>query len=64
MVLFLMNKKVKEQLKEVYRQIAIKHSCKFLAASDFAAPSKEDQEHMTKEGHTSLAEAIIECIRG
>ncbi len=46
------------RLKEVYRRLAEKYGCEFLAASDVAEPSAVDQEHLTEEGHRALAEAI------
>lgn len=50
------------KLKEVYRRIAEKHGCAFLAASDFAEPSKEDREHLNEEGHALFADAVINKI--
>ena len=52
-----------KQLKAVYERIAKKQKIEFLAASDYAKPSKEDQEHMSVEGHRRLAEAVIEKIK-
>lgn len=52
-----------KQLKAVYERIAKKQNIEFLAASDYAKPSKEDQEHMSVEGHRRLAEAVIEKIK-
>ncbi len=46
-------------LKEEYRKIAGKRGNRFLAASDYAAASTVDDEHMDEEGHRSLAEAIV-----
>ena len=34
----------------------------FLDASDVAAPSDTDQEHLNEEGHAKLAEAIYEKV--
>ena len=52
-----------KQLKAVYERIAKKQKIEFLAASDYAKPSKEDQEHMSVEGHRRLAEAVFEKIK-
>lgn len=49
-----------KELKEVYRQIANRYGCSFLAASDYAKPSEIDQEHLDKEGHRALADAIYD----
>ena len=51
------------QLKEVYRKIAEKHKCLFLAASDVTVPSATDQEHLDEKGHERLADAIYEVVR-
>lgn len=53
---------VSKNLKRVYQKIAAKYGCDFLAASDVAEPSLEDQEHMTVKGHADLAEAISETL--
>lgn len=50
---------VSKRLKDEYREIARKYNCDFLAASDVAKPSGIDQEHLSEEGHRSLAEAVI-----
>ncbi len=54
---------ISKHLKIVYEGIAKKHGTAFLAASDYAQPSQEDQEHMTKEGHRNLYHAIYEKMR-
>ncbi len=54
---------VSKKLKEVYRKIAEKHKCLFLAASDVTAPSATDQEHLDEKGHERLADAIYEVVR-
>lgn len=46
------------QLKEVYAGIARRRGNRFLAASEAAAPSHADEEHLDAEGHRRLAEAI------
>lgn len=53
---------VSKQLKEVYRKIAEKYGCDFLAASDVAEPSEVDREHLNPEGHKRLAEAILQSV--
>lgn len=52
-----------KRLKEVYQELAKKYGCDFLAASDVASPSEEDQEHLNKEGHKLLAEAVFEKLK-
>lgn len=42
----------------VYKQIAKEEQIYYLAASDYALPSKEDREHLNKDGHKALAQAI------
>lgn len=46
------------ELKAAYRAVAKKAGCGFLSASDYAAPSEADREHLDKIGHRSLASAI------
>ena len=53
---------VSKGLKAVYQKVAEKYDCDFLAASDVAEPSKEDREHLNKEGHKKLAEAVLEVL--
>ena len=50
---------VSKDLGKVYEQIAKEKNINYLAASDYAKPSKEDREHMDKDGHKALAEAVI-----
>ncbi|WP_029232309.1 GDSL-type esterase/lipase family protein [Butyrivibrio sp. VCB2006] len=50
------------QLKEEYKKIAGKRENAFLAASDVAAPSSVDDEHMDEKGHRKLARAISEKL--
>lgn len=54
---------VSKELKGVYRRIAKKYQCDFLAASDVARPSGVDQEHLDKEGHLALAKEIYKTIK-
>lgn len=51
-----------KQLAEEYRKIATKRKTHFLDASEFAAPSEVDQEHMSEAAHCKLAEAIYRKI--
>lgn len=53
---------ISKQLKDVYQTIARKYGCDFLAASDVAAPSREDQEHMDAANHKKLARLIQEAM--
>lgn len=53
---------VSKGLKAVYSHIARKYGADFLAASDYAAPSDVDQEHLTVEGHRSLAAALTKKL--
>lgn len=53
---------VSRELAGVYRKIAEKYHCRFLAASDVAKPSEADQEHLDETGHKALAEAIERII--
>ncbi|WP_167959196.1 GDSL-type esterase/lipase family protein [Anaerosporobacter faecicola] len=54
---------VSHRLKEVYQIIAKKYGVHFLAASDYATFSKDDQEHMDEKNHEKLANAIYNKIR-
>ena len=51
-----------QALKNVYSKIAQKRGCPFLAASDHAAASHIDGEHLNAEGHEALATAILEKL--
>ena len=53
---------VSKKLKAVYKRIAEKNNCMFLAASDIANPSERDQEHLDARGHEELANEIYERI--
>lgn len=53
---------VSKKLKAVYKKIAEKNNCMFLAASDIAQPSEVDQEHLDAKGHEELANGIYERI--
>ena len=50
-------------LREVYRSIAAKRGNLFMAASDHAAASRADEEHLNAEGHEHLAAAIWKKLR-
>ena len=49
---------ISKGLADVYADIARNEHLYFLDASDVAAPSETDQEHLNEEGHAKLAEAI------
>lgn len=49
---------VSKKLKSVYQKLADKYKCDFIAASDYAKPSVEDQEHLNEQGHEKLYEAV------
>lgn len=49
---------VSKELKREYAKLAKRKKLTFLAASDYARPSKEDQEHLDVKGHKKLADAI------
>lgn len=54
---------VSKQLLEEYQKLAKKKNIYFLAASDYAAPSEIDQEHMDEQGHAALAEAFYRALQ-
>lgn len=45
-----------------YKKIADKKGIRIIAASDYAKPSDVDCEHLTPEGHASLAQAVYEAL--
>ena len=53
---------VSKRLGDVYEQIALKYNISFMRASDYAACSHEDEEHLDAEGHARLTEAIYNKI--
>ena len=53
---------VSKELKAVFAKLAEEFDCMFLAASDVAKPSETDQEHMDKESHRFLAEAVYKKL--
>lgn len=54
---------VSRGLKSAYYSAAQRHGCEFLAASDYASPSTADREHLDRNGHRILAEAIYNKIK-
>ena len=54
---------ISRSLKDEYRKLAEKRRVHFLAASDYAAPSKEDREHLNEAGHMLLAGAVYEKVK-
>ena len=55
---------VSRRLPEVYEKVARKRNIYFLPASRYAKPSEVDREHLDKEEHQKLADAIIHKIEG
>lgn len=53
---------VSKQLCNEYKKLSEKKKIHIIAASDYAHPSKKDQEHMDERGHASLAEAVYELL--
>ena len=53
---------VSRNLANEYRKIALQNHAAFLNASDFAAPSVTDREHMDEKGHAALADAVYDKI--
>lgn len=54
---------VSKKLAEVYQRIAKERNIRFLQASRYAEPSEEDREHLNKEGHKKLADAIYNKLK-
>ncbi len=54
---------VSKRLKTAYQQVSEHWHTDFLSASDYAVPSAVDQEHMDKENHRYLAEALARKIQ-
>jgi lysophospholipase L1-like esterase len=50
-------------LKDIYRKIAERRGCAFLAASDHAEACHADEEHLNAEGHERLAAAILSWLK-
>ncbi|MGN0341798.1 MAG: SGNH/GDSL hydrolase family protein [Roseburia sp.] len=53
---------VSKGLADAYGQVAREEQVFYLAASDYAAPSATDREHMDSQGHAALAETIEKKI--
>lgn len=53
---------VSKKLKAVYKKIAEKNNCMFLAASDIAEPSEKDQEHLDEKGHEVFADNVYKYL--
>lgn len=51
--------KTSKNIGSVYKRIADEEQIDYLAASDYALPSKEDREHLNQDGHKALARAIV-----
>lgn len=54
---------ISKGLKSAYAKVARRRKVRFLAASDYVIPSKEDQEHLNANGHSRLAEVIYDELR-
>lgn len=52
-----------KKLKYALKALAEKRKVAYLAASDYAAPSRADQEHLDESGHRSLADAIYRQVQ-
>lgn len=53
---------VSKELPEEYLKVANSEKVHFLAASEYAFPSREDNEHLNVEGHRALAEAVFKKV--
>lgn len=51
------------RLAGVYGDIAHRHNCRFLAASDHVTVSGQDQEHLDEKGHEVLANVIYGTVK-
>lgn len=54
---------ISKKLAAEYRKISRAENTYFLDASEFAVPSKTDEEHMDEDNHSRLASAVYEKIR-
>lgn len=54
---------VSKKLKNAFKQVAKERHVHFLAASEYADPSRADQEHLDIVGHSKLADAIFESVK-
>lgn len=50
------------ELSRVYQEIANRRKIKFFSGAAVAEPSKVDREHLDREGHKKLAEAVYEAL--
>lgn len=55
--------KLSRELRSAYFKLAESTGCEFLAASDYASPSPADREHLDRNGHKALADAIFNKVR-
>ena len=53
--------RVSRELKPAYQKIAESYGTAFLAASDIAKASEIDGEHLTEDGHRTLAD-VVSCM--
>ena len=50
------------EIKDKFKQCALKNNCVFVNASDFADTKSTDGIHLNEKGHYALAKALFECI--
>ncbi|MCM1507690.1 MAG: SGNH/GDSL hydrolase family protein [Ruminococcus flavefaciens] len=53
---------VSKNIADTYRKVSEIEKVHFLAASEFAEPSIDDEEHLNENGHRLLAEAVIKKV--
>ncbi|MBR3645305.1 MAG: arylesterase [Lachnospiraceae bacterium] len=53
---------ISKALKYEYKKVARRRGVHFLSASDYAVPSKVDQEHLNESGHRKLADIIYKKL--
>lgn len=51
---------ISKELKNAYEKVARRRKVRFIAASDYVIPSKEDQEHLDANGHSKFARVIFD----
>lgn len=54
---------ISHELGSCYKEVAKTLGVHFMDAAEYASPSAEDSLHLTKEGHTALANAFCEKIK-
>lgn len=54
--------RVSREFKQTYKELADKYGTAFFAASDVAQASDVDGQHLTREGHHALYEAVLKVI--